>query len=168
MFGSFGLFFGFQENIFTFFDSNSQFTICIDKCQYKNAKKIPRFFLRKNRGMLSIVIRLSLEMTLSVQEVAHAVAEDVEGVRIRKDLRAETSAGGRHADKLFRLLDDVARFESAVVFLCAEEEFDLLEIFVVFDTVTGGFETDGGDGSAVGHGDSRIHKIAVAIGIACP
>ena len=82
-------------------------------------------------------------MPLSIQEVAHAVAEDVEGVRIRKYLRAETSASGRHADKLFRLCDDVARFESTMIFLRAEKEFDLLEIFVVFNTVTSGFETDG-------------------------
>ncbi len=82
-------------------------------------------------------------MLLSVQEIAHAIAEDVESVWIRKDFRAETSTSGRHADKLFRLCDDVARFESTVVFLRAEEESDLLKIFVVFNTVTSGFETDG-------------------------
>ena len=108
------------------------------------------------------------KMPLLVQEVAHAVAEDVEGVRIRKDLRAETAACGRHADEIGGLLENGTRFDGAAVLLRAEEEFHFLEIFVVFNAVSRGFEADGGDGPAVRHGESGIHKIAVAIGITRP
>ena len=52
-------------------------------------------------------------MPLSIQEVAHAVAEDVEGVRIRKYLRAEASTSGRHVDKFFRFFDRTPGGETA-------------------------------------------------------
>ena len=82
-------------------------------------------------------------------EIAHAVAEDIEGVRIGEDLGTEAATGGRHVDKFFRFFDNGTRFEGAAVFFGAEEEFHLLEIFIVFNAVTGGFETDGADGFAV-------------------